>query len=429
MTSGTELSWSSYPLPQPLAHFLLQPQWQGAASGPGSMEAASPIDHSLCVDKHEQSRRGVLGMRTCVASSGPLQPRSFQLHTVVKKTRTATRFPQPLVSWVNIQVPEHDPELGVVVRPAYLFQQVSWNVEKIKHHHHFCRRWPYWFHSPFARTHPIYLCRDHKRLWDSFIGEETGSEGGDAFTKWPHHWFQKSWKLGWRTPVCFPEKHKVNLQATGTVTLRSEYKTSGGPDQCRIEQEAHHSSPEAARGALDPHALLMGILIKHESSDSLFTAAKTGSISSRCHDERWGLWIQNAHHRHSSGFSFLSIKWQTHFLRFLSIGCDQVAKGLSLETLSRHRCNRHTVSSSDPSIRTSSVSSLKKTRTTLGKGWHTSIGSLRLCCSAVFRLNSMTSQQSQVQSWTPPPVIKLCSFPALDPRNNQHLSFSGCYEK
>ena len=106
MTSGTELSWSSCPLPQPLAHFLLQPQWQGAASGPGSMEAASPIDHSLCVDKHEQSRRGVLGMRTCVASSGPLQPRSFQLHTVVKKTRTATRFPQPLVSWVNIQVPE-----------------------------------------------------------------------------------------------------------------------------------------------------------------------------------------------------------------------------------------------------------------------------------------------------------------------------------
>lgn len=118
-----------------------------------------------------------------------------------------------------------------------------------------------------------------------------------------------------------------------------------------------------------------------------------------------------------------TIKWQTHFLRFLSIGCDQVAKGLSLETLSRHRCNRHTVSSSDPSIHTSSVSSLKKTRTTLGKGWHTSIGSLWLCCSAVFRLNSMTSQQSQVQSWTPPPVIKLCSFPALDPRNNQHLSF------
>ena len=89
--------------------------------------------------------------------------------------------------------------------------------------------------------------------------------------------------------MCFPEKHKVNLQATGTVTLRSEYKTSGGPDQCRIEQEAHHSSPEAARGALDPHALLIGILIKHESSDALFTAAKTGSISSRCHDERWGL--------------------------------------------------------------------------------------------------------------------------------------------
>ena len=261
----------------------------------------------------EQSRRGVLGMRTCVASSGPLQPRSFQFHTVVKKTRTATRFPQPLVSWVNIQVPEHDPELGVVVRPAYLFQQVSWNMEKIKHHHHFCKRWPYWFHSPFARTHPIFLCRDHKRLWDSFIGEETGSEGGDAFTKWPHHWFQKSWKLGWRTSMCFPEKHKVNLQATGTVTLRSEYKTSGGPDQCRIEQEAHHCSPEAARGALDPHALLMGILIKHESSDSLFTAAKTGSISSRCHDERWGLWIQNAHHRHSSGFSFLYDKMTNPF--------------------------------------------------------------------------------------------------------------------
>lgn len=63
-------------------------------------------------------------------------------------------------------------------------------------------------------------------------------------------------KLGWRMPVCFPEKHKVNLQATGTATLRSEYKTWGGPDQCRIEQEAYHSSREAARGALDPHTLL-----------------------------------------------------------------------------------------------------------------------------------------------------------------------------
>ena len=69
-------------------------------------------------------------------------------------------------------------------------------MKKIKHHHRFCRRWPYWFHSPFAGTHPICLCRDHKQLLDSFIGEETGSEGGDAFTKGPHHWFQKSWNLG-----------------------------------------------------------------------------------------------------------------------------------------------------------------------------------------------------------------------------------------
>ena len=67
-------------------------------------------------------------MRTCVASSGPWQPQRVQFHTVVKKKKTATRFPQPLISWVNIQVPEHDPELGVVVRPAYLFQQVSFKT-------------------------------------------------------------------------------------------------------------------------------------------------------------------------------------------------------------------------------------------------------------------------------------------------------------
>ena len=77
MTSGTELSWSSCPLPQPLAHFLLQPQWQGAASGPGSMEAASPIDHSLCVDKHRTEQKRSVGDEDLCGFLWPLAASKF----------------------------------------------------------------------------------------------------------------------------------------------------------------------------------------------------------------------------------------------------------------------------------------------------------------------------------------------------------------
>lgn len=143
----------------------------------------------------EQSRRGVLGVGTCVASSGPWQPRRFQFHTVVLKKKSPgfpnllfpgwmSRFLNMTLNWAWVWDP-----------PTYSNRSLL-KHEKIQHHHHFCRGWPYWFHSPFAWIQPICLCRDHEWLLDSFIGEETGSEGRDAFTKWPHHWFQKSWNLG-----------------------------------------------------------------------------------------------------------------------------------------------------------------------------------------------------------------------------------------
>ena len=272
----------------------------------------------------------MLGVGTCVASSGPWQPRRFQFHTVVLKKKSPG-FPNLLFpGWTSRF-------LNMTLNWAWLWDPPTYSNrsllkhEKIKHHHHFCRGWPYWFHSPFAWTQPICLCRDHGWLLDSFIGEETGSEGGDAFTKWPHHWFQKSWNLGEEHLCAFQKstnwiyKHlklwhwEVNTRLTVGLTSAEESK-----GLIILPQQQHRVLLTHTR------FFLMGVLTKHEYSDSLFTAAKTGSISSRYHDECRGLWIQNAHHGHSSGFSFLNDKMTNPFPKVFKYWCDQAGKGLRL---------------------------------------------------------------------------------------------------
>ena len=84
---------------------------------------------SLRVDKHITEQKASVGGGDLCGFLWPLAASKVPVSHCSSKKKV-TRFPQPLVSWVNVQVPEHDPELGVVVRPAYLFQQVSFETRK-----------------------------------------------------------------------------------------------------------------------------------------------------------------------------------------------------------------------------------------------------------------------------------------------------------
>lgn len=83
------------------------------------------------MDKHRTEQKRSVGGGDLCGFLWPLAASKVPVSHCSSK-KTATRFPQPLVSWVNVQVPEHDPELGVVVRPAYLFQQVSFETHTKK---------------------------------------------------------------------------------------------------------------------------------------------------------------------------------------------------------------------------------------------------------------------------------------------------------
>ena len=159
---------------------------------------------SVCGQTQSRAEEGFWEWGACVPSSGPWQPWSFQFHTVVLK-KPATRF--PLTSWLLSERPGSwtRPRTGRGCEthlpvPTVLF----WNMKQVKYHHHFCRRQPYWFQSPFAWTHPVCLCSYHK--WLRFLHRWRNRFRGRRCFTWSHHWFQKSWNLG---KECLCDKREV----------------------------------------------------------------------------------------------------------------------------------------------------------------------------------------------------------------------------